>query len=163
MDRFAKYEYALVCKDLPKSLVKGLSLENHDPVKLDEAIKQHNDYLDFLRASGLKLIEIEAQEAYPDCVFVEDTAIAVENKIFITNPGAESRRDEVLTVAAKFRENAEELGLEIVEVKNKEEAFIDGGDVCYTGREILVGLSKRTNQKGKATTVNSCHRILEIK
>ena len=154
MDRFAKYEYALVCKDLPKSLVNGLSIENHDPVSLDDATRQHNDYLAYLRSSGLKLIEIEAQEVFPDSVFVEDTAIAVNNKIFITNPGAESRRGEVLTVAAKFKEHAEELGLDIVEVKNKDEAFIDGGDVCFTGREIFVGLSKRTNQKGYINNLN---------
>ena len=28
------------------------------------------------------------------------------------------------------------------------EAKLDGGDVLWTGREILVGLSNRTNQKG---------------
>lgn len=28
------------------------------------------------------------------------------------------------------------------------DAKIDGGDVLWTGREILVGLSSRTNQKG---------------
>jgi len=149
VDRFAKYEYALVCKNLPKSLVSGLSLEKHDPISLEEAAIQHSEYLSYLRASGLKLIEIEAQEIYPDCVFVEDTTVAVDNKIFITNPGAESRRGEILAVAAKFKEHAEGLGLDIFEIQNKDEAFIDGGDVCFTGRELLVGLSKRTNQKGK--------------
>ena len=31
---------------------------------------------------------------------------------------------------------------------NDSEAKLDGGDVLWTGREILVGLSHRTNAKG---------------
>ena len=37
------------------------------------------------------------------------------------------------------------MGLEIFEVDDPE-AIIDGGDVMFTGREFLVGLSKRTNK-----------------
>jgi dimethylargininase len=85
---------------------------------------------------------------FPDCVFVEDTAIALDHKILITNPGAESRRGETKAVEAAFEQHSRALALEIHQIKNKEEAFVDGGDVCFTGREILVGLSKRTNLKG---------------
>lgn len=148
MENFANYEYALVCRDLPKSLVNGLSMDKHDPIDLVAAEDQHTKYLEYLEQSGLKLIEIKAQEEFPDCVFVEDTAIAVDNRIFITNPGALTRRGETQAVLAKFKEHADELGLQLTEVRNKNEAFIEGGDVCYTGREILVGLSERTNQKG---------------
>lgn len=81
-------------------------------------------------------------------MFVEDTAIALNNKILITNPGAESRRGEIQAVAATFVAHSASLGLEVFHIKNKDEAFIDGGDVCFTGREFLVGLSKRTNLKG---------------
>jgi len=143
-----EYEYALICNGLPSSIVNGLSLEDHDPVDLDLAKKQHSEYLKYLKESGLKLIEIEPQEQYPDCVFVEDTAIALGNKIFISNPGADSRRGETIAVEKKFREYSSELGLEIYCVSNKDEAFIDGGDVCFTGHEFFVGLSKRTNSKG---------------
>lgn len=79
---------------------------------------------------------------------MEDTAIALGNKIFISNPGANSRRGETVAIENKFKEFASELGLEIYGVANKDEAFIDGGDVCFTGREFFVGLSKRTNSKG---------------
>lgn len=160
-----EYEYALVCKNLPSSLVNGLSLEQHDPVDVEKAKKEHNDYLLHLVESGVKLIEISAQEEYPDCVFVEDTAVALNNKILITNPGAESRRGETLAVAASFVNHSASLGLEVFQIKDKEGAFIDGGDVCFTGREFLVGLSKRTNLKGaqelaevfKPIGVRTCH------
>lgn len=148
VSNFFEYGYALVCNNLPSSMINGLSLEDHDPVDIPHAKKQHSNYLKNLRESGLRLIEIEPQEEFPDCVFVEDTAIALGNKIFISNPGAISRRGETLAVENKFKEHASELGLQMYGVSNKEEAFIDGGDVCFTGREFFVGLSKRTNIKG---------------
>ena len=54
---------------------------------------------------------------------MEDTAIALGNKIFISNPGADSRRGETIAVEKKFREYSSELGLEIYCVSNKDEAF----------------------------------------
>lgn len=97
----------------------------------------------------MSLIKIKANEQHPDCVFVEDTAIAVNNRIFITNSAAVSRRGESEQVKAVFESVAQKLNLKIGEIKNKEEAFIDGGDCLYTGHEFIVGLSTRTNLQGK--------------
>merc|ERR1712055_486923 len=38
-------------------------------------------------------------------------------------------------------------GLVVMKITNPD-AKLDGGDVIFTGKEILVGLSKRTNQEG---------------
>ena len=119
------FEFALVCSGLPDSLVNGLSLEKHEPINLELARQQHENYLLNLKKSGLKLITIEPNELYPDCVFVEDTAIAINNRIFITNPGAETRRDETKAINDKLNSIAKELKLEIGEIKNKNESFID--------------------------------------
>ena len=142
------YKYALVCEEIPKSLADGLSLSEHSPVDLKIAQEEHKQYLQCLKTLGITLIEVSADDQYPDCIFVEDIALAVGNRVFITYPGASSRRGEVKRIKEKFEEIAKELNLEISEVQNSEEAFIDGGDVCYTGRELIVGISKRTNQKG---------------
>jgi hypothetical protein len=40
------------------------------------------------------------------------------------------------------------LKLDIVEVENKKEAFLDGGDVCFTGLETLL-LNSKFNQVKK--------------
>ena len=149
-ERVFKYEYALVRKTIPNSTIDGISMNDHEPVDVQKAREQHQAYLNYLRQSGLKLIELEADEAYPDCVFVEDTAVALNNRVLITNMIATTRRGETEEVHRKFEEIAGELGLEVYEIKDKEEAFIDGGDVCFTGREFLVGLTKRTNLKGKS-------------
>lgn len=155
------YNYALVCSDVPNSLVNGLSLEEHEPVNLELAVEQHKLYLNLLEESGIKLIKVNSDERYPDCVFVEDTAVALENRIFITNPGAESRRGEIDVVKAKLESVAAELELEIGQVEKREEAFIDGGDVLFTGRELIVGISSRTNQKG--SSLSSSVLILPFK
>ena len=42
----------------------------------------------------------------------------------------------------------QDLQLSVVEIENDEEATIDGGDVLFTGEEIFVGLSQRTNYRG---------------
>lgn len=55
--------------------------------------------------------------------------------------GHESRRGERVAV----KEALEKLSaLKVVEMK--EPAYMDGGDVLFTGREFFVGLSERTNQ-----------------
>ena len=155
-----EYKYALVCKSVPNSVKDGLSLKTHDGIDVEKAREEHCLYLDCMKSIGLKLIEIEGNEVYPDCVFVEDCAIVIKNKAFITNPGAISRRGEVQNVRKGLEdfasENANETILEIGSVENKDESFIDGGDCCFTGRELLCGISSRTNTKGYIFIKTSC-------
>lgn len=148
MNSSFEYEYALVVNKVPKSAINGLSLADHDPVDIEKALVEHQNYINALKDSNLEVIELEPDENYPDCVFVEDTAIAIGHRIFITNPVALSRRGEITNIQNRFKELENKLGLELFEVKNKEEAFIDGGDCCFTGREFIIGLSSRTNEKG---------------
>jgi dimethylargininase len=145
------YKYAIVCKSIPSSIKNGLGLTNPERFNIENAIDEQNIYINKLKNMGLQLIEVESNEKYPDCVFVEDTAIAIHNKIFIANPGAISRRGETIAVknaVEKFANEHSSQCIEIGSVENADEAFIDGGDCCYTGRELLVGISKRTNLKG---------------
>ncbi|RNA18741.1 N(G)-N(G)-dimethylarginine dimethylaminohydrolase 1 [Brachionus plicatilis] len=143
-----EYTHALVCDDVPKSVINGLSLDEHEPVDYEMAKNQHESYLKHLESCGIKLVKIQSNENHPDCVFVEDTCIALGNKIFITNPGAESRRNEVLSVKSKLEQISKELNLQIGTVQNTNESFIEGGDCMFTGKEFIIGTSTRTNQKG---------------
>lgn len=147
MDYF-QYTHALVCEDVPKSITNGLSLDEHEPVDFEMAKKQHQVYLQYLENSGIKLIKISSNENHPDCVFVEDTCIALGNKIFITNPGAESRRNEVLAVKSKLEQVSKEINIFVSSVKDTNDSFIEGGDCMFTGKEFIIGTSTRTNQQG---------------
>jgi len=68
----------------------------------------------------------------------------------ITRPGHKSRRSEVTAVKSFFEK---EIGYTVVQVQ--EPALIDGGDVLFTGREIFIGLSRRTNALGAQAVSNA--------
>lgn len=108
------------------------------PIDIAVAHAQHARYEDALRAAGCTVERIAPLPDAPDSVFVEDTAIVLDDVAVITRPGAESRRRETESVAAAllpFREL----------VRIEPPATIDGGDVLRVGRRIFVGLSTRTN------------------
>ena len=138
------YTHAL-CRKIPHSIVAdGLRMDsNHEPIDYGLAIEQHEKYVEALRNIGLQVTVLEADEKVPDCVFVEDTAIIVDETVMITNPGAESRMAETRIIKSHFEGQSK---LKIVEMEDGEK--LDGGDVLFTGYEIFVGLSSRTNDLG---------------
>ena len=54
----------------------------------------HNNII-FSDLLGLKIINVSADHELPDCVFVEDPLIIIENKALFTTLGHPSRRPEV--------------------------------------------------------------------
>ena len=83
-----------------------------------------------------------AEEKYPDCVFVEDAAVVSGPTTAVsTTIGAESRRGEEVGVLDALLHSGIEQAL-IMRDENR--AFLDGGDVLYTGRHVFVGLSERS-------------------
>jgi len=119
------------------------------PIRLDVARAQHAAYVRALTAAGYQVEQLPASAEMPDSVFVEDTAIVVDEVAVMTRPGAPARRIEVPAVAdalAWYRE-----------VKYiREPGTIDGGDVVVAGRHVFVGLSTRTNHDA----VGQMRRIL---
>ncbi|TRY70493.1 hypothetical protein TCAL_10103 [Tigriopus californicus] len=112
-------------------------------IDLDLAREQHHKYVQALRSAGVDVTILPAKEEFPDCVFVEDVATIVEGVALVTKPGVASRRWETERIKPILKQH----GLIVAEVLD-EEATIDGGDVIFTEKEILVGLSKRTNSRG---------------
>ena len=113
-----------------------------DPIDYDRAVLQHSNYCDRLEARGLEVLRLPADEAYPDCCFVEDVALVLDELAILTMPGAPSRRGELAPVAQAlrpFRRRIESLELP---------GTLDGGDVLVLGRLIYAGLTARTNQAG---------------
>src|SRR5262245_46416768 len=55
---------------------------------------QHRTYQDTLRRAGIHLIELPADPALPDGVFVEDTAVVLDDIAVIASPTPPSRRHE---------------------------------------------------------------------
>ena len=117
-----------------------LSFHVRQPIDIAKAMAQHRSYETSLTDFGLRLITLPAEPELPDSVFVEDTALVLDELAVIMNMGAASRRPEAATVAkalAPFRQ------LECLTAP----ATMDGGDVLLVDRTIFVGLSRRTNRE----------------
>jgi dimethylargininase len=74
-------------------------------------------------------------------VFVEDTAVIVDELAILARPGAASRRGEIPSVESVLGEYRSLLRITAP-------GTLDGGDVLIVGRDVYVGLSGRTNEEG---------------
>ena len=111
------------------------------PIDVELAQRQHQQYENALRDLGTTVISLPAEPGLPDCMFVEDPAVVVDELAVMTRMGAESRRKEAESLAgvlARFRP-VEWL---------RAPATLEGGDVLRVGSKLFVGLSGRTNQAG---------------
>src|SRR3970040_2911392 len=69
-----------------------------EPIDVTVAQAQHAEYEAALRASGVDVTTLPTLNDLPDSVFVEDTAIILDEIAVLTRPGAEARRAEVESV-----------------------------------------------------------------
>ncbi|HKS23278.1 MAG TPA: arginine deiminase family protein [Thermoanaerobaculia bacterium] len=114
---------------------------NRNPIDVDAARAQHAAYEAALEAAGCTVRRLPPLDDMPDSVFVEDTAVVVDELAVMTRPGAESRRGETASVAAALRAHRRVVAIE-------EPGTLDGGDVLQLGKTIYVGVSARTNAEG---------------
>jgi dimethylargininase len=110
------------------------------PIDFDRALAQHQAYRAVLRSAGVRVIELPADPALPDGVFVEDPAVVLDEIAVITAP-TPSRRGEGAAVEAALRPFRPLVRLPA-------EAHLEGGDVLRVGRTLFVGLSARTTAAG---------------
>jgi dimethylargininase len=111
-----------------------------DPGRIAE---QHAGYMEMLLRCGIEVRLLEIYPELPDCVFVEDAAIVLDDVAILTSMGSESRREESLRIEPVIREYRDVRRIQLP-------AMIDGGDVLVHGTTVLVGRSRRTNAAGVA-------------
>lgn len=130
------------------SMVDGITTANLGKPDYKKAFQQHDKYIEALRSCGVEVIILEAQEQYPDSVFVEDTAVLTEKCAIITNPGTPSRQGEEITIKEalkKFYTNIHTITAP---------GTLEGGDVMRVRNHFYVGLSDRTNEEGAGQFAN---------
>ena len=129
-----------IMRPVPASLNRcELTYQARVPIDIDRARRQHDEYQRSLARHGYQILELPEQPELADSVFVEDTAVVLDELAVITRPGAESRRAEIPSVRAalaRYRELCEITA----------PGTLDGGDVLRNGRQVFVGRSTRTNQ-----------------
>ena len=108
---------------------------------MERARAEHAAYEATLRALGCAVERVPPAPDLPDSVFVEDTAVVLDELAVICRPGAESRRAETAAVATALRAYRPVAAV-------LAPGTLDGGDVLRVGRRLLVGRSARTNDAG---------------
>ena len=115
-----------------------------EPIDVIKARREHAVYVSELRKLIPNVVEVPFDERFPDQVFVEEPAVCLDGTALMTQMKPASRAREV----EPMRPVLEEMGFRIVEMKEPG-AYLDGGDVLFTGREFLIGLTQRTNKVGR--------------
>jgi len=126
------------------------------------AKQQHEQYCTLLREIGLDVIELPPDDALPEGVFVESSAVVCNGVALIGRSENAKRRREADSMAIILKK---ELDIPVIEIDDPH-AQLDGGDVLFTGktvitisylisnhyiflgREFFVGISAFTNEEG---------------
>jgi dimethylargininase len=114
-----------------------------EPIDILRALDQHAAYRHCLEQLGCRVVDLPADPEYPDGVFVEDTALVLDEVAILARPGAPARRGEVSALEPVLAEYREVRRLDAP-------AQLDGGDVLPLGRTLYVGISARTSRSGCA-------------
>ncbi|MBT8135623.1 MAG: dimethylargininase [Gammaproteobacteria bacterium] len=112
-------------------------------IDFEHADNQHRRYEMALVQAGCGIDRLPPESSQPDSVFVEDTAIVLDELAVVTRPGAPARRDEIKSVAVILGAYRK---LAYIEAPGT----LDGGDVVRVGRRLFVGVGHRSNQDGIA-------------
>lgn len=143
------------------SITAGLRSVDIGTPDLAKMLAHHSDYVTALRSTGAEVVELDALEAFPDSVFVEDTALCLPQGAIVMRPGAPSRLGE----AAKMAPHLRALYADVRQISGQD-SFIEGGDILTTETEILVGRSARTNAAGiielTALVSDWGHKVREV-
>lgn len=157
--RIAQHQHPIKYKNV-RAITRGVSRKigaceltyrHREEVNFEKAVIQLERYCDLLRKWGVDLMPLAANDSYPDCCFVQDTAVVLDEVCVIASMGAAARVGEVSEVErliAPFRKIRRIFP----------PATLDGGDVVQFGKRLFVGLSSRTNARGIA----ALEKIVEV-
>ncbi len=118
-----------------------LTFSPRTSINVDLAMHQHQQYQLALSSLGCEIVTLLTMPALRDSVFIEDTALVLNEIAVLCRPGAESRRGEVAGVEGVLMEYRP---IEAIQPPGT----LDGGDLLVVGRSIYAGLSTRSNRSG---------------
>ena len=124
-----------------RNFANGITTSKLGKPSFEKALMQHNAYCNALAKCGLDVTILEADERFPDCCFVEDTAIVTNEVAIIAKPGDKARLGEEEIIAKELVKHKP-----IVHIKLP--GYVDGGDIMRVEDHFHIGMSRRTNEEG---------------
>jgi dimethylargininase len=127
---------------VPRSIDRcELTHLDRTPIDYSRAVDEHEQYEAALKQMGCRVERLPDAPLQPDSVFVEDTAVVVDDLAVIARPGAASRRGEVAAIVAALTRHRR---LAFVQAPGT----LDGGDVLVLPGTVFVGDTLRSNPEG---------------
>jgi len=108
-------------------------------ITIKDAMNQHRDFVAQMKAQGVEVILLPANESFPEQVFTRDIGFTLGNQMFVSEMASPIRQGE-----EKILENW--LVTHHVPFDKLSEHYIEGGDVIIDGKTIFVGLGDRTSK-----------------
>ncbi len=125
-----------------KTVTDGLRAVDSGPPDPTALADEHSRYIAALKAAGLSVHVLPPLDDFPDSIFVEDPALCLDSVAVLLRPGAPTRLGESAAIEPS-------LGAFFGELLHIETpGFVDGGDLLLTERELVIGLSQRTDAEG---------------
>lgn len=122
-------------------MVNGITTADLGKPDFTLALKQHDAYCTVLATLGLEVTVLDPEPGYPDCCFVEDTAVVCEQVAVIAPLGAPTRQGEQESLAPVLARHKPTVRVE-------PPALFEGGDVLQVDNTFFIGLTDRTNRAG---------------
>lgn len=123
----------------------------HAAIDYELAVRQHGEYCKALAQCGVEVRRLDVNLEFPDCTFIEDTAIVLDELAVLAPMGTVARRDEPRGIVSELQRYRNVHSLQ-------RPAMLEGGDVLQLERTLLVGLSSRTDQQGIDALDTVVHR-----
>jgi len=124
---------------VPKSIKNALTRNPMAQLNVEKAVFQHEGYIEQLSPLVPNSVILSELEEYPDCCFVEDTAVNIKPGVIVfTYPTAPSRQGEVDSIMTAV--NRHYPGLKTYRMRWES----DGGDVLVVENHLFVGNSTRS-------------------
>lgn len=118
-----------------------LTFMDREQVDVAAATRQHEAYERCLQQMGVRVTTLPLMPEAPDAVFIQDTAVVVDEVAIMATMGAACRSGEVESVTEALAAHRPLRHL-------SPPATLEGGDVVRVGRTLYVGDSGRTNPEG---------------
>lgn len=135
-----------------RSAVDGLRAVDRGPPNFERLMLEHAAYVRALEDAGVAVEALPGLDAYPDSLFVEDTALVFAEAAILLRPGAPSRLGETAEIAPALESRFRRL-------LRLENGFVDGGDVLVTSHSVFIGRSARTSDEGARALVSLLTKI----
>ncbi len=106
---------------------------------MDLAKQQHQQYQSVLSSLGCEIVIVPTESNLADSVFIEDTAVVLDEVAVLCRPATALRGQEVAGVEDVLQQYRTLISIQ-------SPGTLEGGDLLRVGKVIYAGLSTRSNQ-----------------